>query len=54
MLRRSSDKYSKFSATYTIGDRMSLEELGMDFTGSFLKGDGVLEFIEHSSNGTQY
>jgi hypothetical protein len=53
MLRRSSDKYSKFSATYTIGDRMSLEELGMDFTGSFLKGDGVLEYIEHSSNGTQ-
>ena len=51
MLRRSRDKYSKFSATYTIGDRMSLKELGMEFTDSFLKGYGEIKYIEHLKNG---
>ena len=31
---------------------MSLADLGMEFTGSFLEDDGILEYVEHLRDGT--
>ena len=31
---------------------MSLADLGMEFTGSFLESDGILEYVEHLRDGT--
>ena len=31
---------------------MSLADLGMEFTGSFLENDGILEYVEHLRDGT--
>jgi len=31
---------------------MSLADLGMEFTGSFLENDGILEYVEHFRDGT--
>ena len=31
---------------------MSLADLGMEFTGSFLENDGILEYVEHLRDGS--